>query len=160
MILDNGHHSPLDGGSLHSSLLRRASVQHFPGGSFNFVHFETEKIDECVEFIQSLIHHSATLNGVSIEEMRKGVKIMSTGGGVHKFYALFSSVLGVEVQREDEMECLIEGLKFITHSGRGLLLLGRTDLLPLASFPCGQAQGRLGTIRATKSEPAAIRCHF
>ena len=114
MILDNGHHSPLDGGSLHSSLLRRASVQHFPGGSLNFVRFETEKIDECVEFIQSLIHHSATLNGVSIEEMRKGVKIMATGGGAHKFYDLFSSVLEVEVRREDEMECLIEGLKFIT----------------------------------------------
>ena len=114
MILDNGHHSPLDEGSLHSSLLRRVSVRHFPGGSLNFVRFETENIDECVEFIQSLIHHSATLNGVPIEEMRKGVKIMATGGGAHRFYDLFSSVLEVEVWREDEMECLIEGLKFIT----------------------------------------------
>lgn len=114
MVLDNGAHTSLDEGSLHSSLLRRASVQHFPGGSLNFVRFETEKIDECVEFIQSLIHHSATLNGVSIEEMRKGVKIMATGGGAHKFYDLFSSVLEVEVRREDEIECLIEGLKFIT----------------------------------------------
>lgn len=112
MILDGGH--PFDEGSLRSSLLRRVSVQHFPGGSLNFVRFETEKIDECVEFIQSLIEHSATLNGVSIEEMRKGVEIMATGGGAHKFYELFSSVLGVEVRREDEMECLIEGLKFIT----------------------------------------------
>ncbi|KAF9647461.1 fumble [Thelephora ganbajun] len=114
MVLDNAHHNSLDEGSLRSSLLRRASVQHFPGGSLNFVRFETEKIDECVEFIQSLIHHSATLNGVSIEKMRKGVKIMATGGGAHKFYDLFSSVLEVEVRREDEMECLIEGLKFIT----------------------------------------------
>jgi hypothetical protein len=80
----------------------------------NFVRFETEKINECVEFIQSLMQHSATLNRVSIEEMRKGVKIMATGGGAHKFYDLFSSVLEVEVLREDEMECLIEGLKFIT----------------------------------------------
>ena len=114
MILESGYHSPLDEGSLRSSLLRKASVQHFPGGSLNFVRFETEKIDGCVEFIQSLIHHSATLNGVSIEEMRQGVKIMATGGGAHKFYDLFSSVLEVEVRREDEMECLIEGLKFIT----------------------------------------------
>ena len=114
MVLDNGHNNPFDEGSLRSSLLRRASVQHFPGGSLNFVRFETEKIDECVEFIQSLIQHSATLNGVPIEEMRKGVKIMATGGGAHKFYDLFSSILEVEVRREDEMECLIEGLKFIT----------------------------------------------
>ena len=114
MVLDNGHHNPFDEGSLRSSLLRKVSVQHFPGGSLNFVRFETERIDDCVEFIQSLIEHSATLNGVSIDEMRKGVKIMATGGGAHKFYDLFSSVLEVEVRREDEMECLIEGLKFIT----------------------------------------------
>ena len=114
MVLENGPHTSLDEGSLRSSLLRKASVQHFPGGSLNFVRFETEKIQECVEFIQSLIHHSAALNRVSIEEMRKGVKIMATGGGAHRFYDLFSSVLEVEVLREDEMECLIEGLKFIT----------------------------------------------
>ncbi|KAJ3485059.1 hypothetical protein NLJ89_g11930 [Agrocybe chaxingu] len=39
---------------------------------------------------------------------------MATGGGAHKFYELFGGALQVEVQREDEMECLIEGLKFIT----------------------------------------------
>jgi type II pantothenate kinase len=39
---------------------------------------------------------------------------MATGGGAHKFYDLFSDFLHVEVRREDEMECLIEGLKFIT----------------------------------------------
>jgi len=89
-------------------------VQHFPGGSLNFERFETDNIHTCVEFIQELIERSAQVNGVPIEEMRKGVKIMATGGGAHKFYDLFSDVLHVEVRREDEMECLIEGLKFIT----------------------------------------------
>jgi len=42
------------------------------------------------------------------------VKIMATGGGAHRFYDLFRETLDVEVLREDEMECLIEGLKFIT----------------------------------------------
>jgi type II pantothenate kinase len=51
---------------------------------------------------------------VSIVEMRKSVKIMATGGGAHKFYDLFRESLGVEVRREDEMECLITGLNFIT----------------------------------------------
>jgi type II pantothenate kinase len=115
MVLENGNgYGTLDHGLLRSSLLRKASVQHFPGGSLNFVRFETEHVDDCVEFIQSLITHSATLNGVSIEEMRKGVKIMATGGGAHKYHELFSTVLEVEVLREDEMECLIEGFKFIT----------------------------------------------
>jgi type II pantothenate kinase len=94
--------------------IRRRAAHHFPGGSLNFERFETDNIDECVEFIRSLIERSATANGVSIEEMRKGVKIMATGGGAHKFYELFSGILGVDVLKEDEMECLIEGLKFIT----------------------------------------------
>ncbi|RDB29676.1 Pantothenate kinase 2 [Hypsizygus marmoreus] len=103
---------------LHDDLLRdsliRRTAQHFPGGSLNFERFETDNIHECVEFIQSLIERSAQVNHVSIEEMRKGVKIMATGGGAHKFYELFRDTLHVEVRREDEMECLIEGLKFIT----------------------------------------------
>lgn len=65
-------------------------------------------------YIQELIENSARINDVSIEEMRKGVKIMATGGGAHRFSELFASELQVEVRREDEMECLIEGLKFIT----------------------------------------------
>jgi len=79
----------------------------------NFERFETDAIDECVKFIQELIERSASINGVSIEEMRQGVKIMATGGGAHRFYQLFRETLNVEVLREDEMECLIEGLKFI-----------------------------------------------
>jgi type II pantothenate kinase len=105
--------SSLNDDLLRHSILRRAS-QHFPGGSLNFERFETDNIHTCVEFIQSLIERSAKANRVSITEMRNGVKIMATGGGAHKFHELFSNVLGVEVIREDEMECLIEGLKFIT----------------------------------------------
>jgi len=118
LILDSQNHiangfSGLTEGLLRDSILRRAS-QHFPGGSLNFERFETDNVDECVEFIQALIERSAKTNNVSIEDMRKSVKIMATGGGAHKFHELFSGVLGVEVLREDEMECLIEGLKFIT----------------------------------------------
>ncbi len=98
---------------LHDTILRRVSLQHFPGGSLNFERFETDAIDECIKFIQELIERSASINGVSIEEMRQGVKIMATGGGAHRFYELFRGTLDVEVLREDEMECLIEGLKFI-----------------------------------------------
>jgi len=120
MVLDNptGHFgnglSGLQESLLHETILRRASLQHFPGGSLNFERFETDSIDDCVKFIQELIERSANINGVSIKEMRQGVKIMATGGGAHRFYELFRETLGVEVLREDEMECLIEGLKFIT----------------------------------------------
>ncbi|KAH8119995.1 pantothenate kinase [Phellopilus nigrolimitatus] len=126
LVLDssNGQHSNIDTRTesadfdeqkiFRDALVRRASLQHFPGGSLNFERFETDNIDDCVAFIQALIERSAQVNGVSIAEMRQGVKIMATGGGAHKFHELFSGMLGVEVLREDEMECLIEGLKFIT----------------------------------------------
>lgn len=119
MVLDNpsshigNELSGLHESLLHDTILRRVSLQHFPGGSLNFERFETDAIDECVKFIQELIERSASINGVSIEEMRQGVKIMATGGGAHRFYELFRETLDVEVLREDEMECLIEGLKFI-----------------------------------------------
>ncbi|KAK2461475.1 hypothetical protein APHAL10511_005938 [Amanita phalloides] len=90
-------------------------VENFPGGSLNFERFETDNVEACVEFIQALIERSAEVNQVTIEEMRKTVKIMATGGGAHRFYQLFKDTLQVEVGREDEMECLIGGLKFITH---------------------------------------------
>ncbi|KAF9486509.1 fumble [Pholiota conissans] len=121
LVLEQPHAtapSALANGLLHDSLLRRtaavAAVQHFPGGSLNFERFETDDIDACVSFIQALIERSAQVNGVPLAEMRRGVKIMATGGGAHRFYELFKDTLHVEVRREDEMECLIEGLKFIT----------------------------------------------
>lgn len=112
-FVDNNGLSELTDEFLRDSVLKRRA-QHIPGGSLNFERFETDDIYACVEFIQELIERSAEMNGVSIEEMRKGVKIMATGGGAHRFYELFMGQLHVDVQREDEMECLIEGLKFIT----------------------------------------------
>lgn len=106
--------SGLDNGLLLKDTALRRTAQHFPGGSLNFERFETDNIDACVRFIQELIERSAQVNAVSIEEMRRGVKIMTTGGGALKFDQLFKEQLQVEVRREDEMECLIEGLKFIT----------------------------------------------
>ncbi|CDZ96789.1 Pantothenate kinase PanK and related proteins [Phaffia rhodozyma] len=94
--------------------IRRATLPNLPGGLLNFTRFETSQIHECIEFISSLISQSATRNKVSIESMKSGVKIMATGGGAHKFYDLFRDELGVEVIQEEEMECLIIGLGFIT----------------------------------------------
>lgn len=36
--------------------------------------------------------------------------VMATGGGAYKFYAKIKEALGVDVIREDEMECLIIGI--------------------------------------------------
>lgn len=110
----NGHYDALDTDLLRSTILQRTTrVHHIPGGSINFERFETSNISGLITFISELISRSAVANGVSIKEMRRGVKIMATGGGAHRFGELFERELSVEVQREDEMECLIEGMKFM-----------------------------------------------
>ncbi|KAF9225340.1 fumble [Gyrodon lividus] len=104
----------LDTDLLRSTILKRTTtVHHIPGGSINFERFETSNIPGLIAFISELISRSAVANGVSIEEMCQGVKIMATGGGAHKFGELFEKELLVEVRREDEMACLIEGMKFM-----------------------------------------------
>lgn len=35
--------------------------------------------------------------------------VMATGGGAYKYYDKITEALGVDVHREDEMECLIIG---------------------------------------------------
>lgn len=48
--------------------------------------------------------------------------VMATGGGAYKYYDRIKEALGVEVIREDEMECLIIG-EFISSSSNFLITL-------------------------------------
>ena len=102
--------------SPHHPLMRRSSVPPpLPGGLLNFARFETSNIDSLIEFLQDLISSSAKANRVSEERMKSNVKVMATGGGAHMYYDRLKKDLGVEVKREEEMECLILGLGFIAH---------------------------------------------
>lgn len=135
-------------------------MQHFPGGSLNFERFQTEHIDDCVAFIESLIERSAQLNGVSIEEMRKSVKIMATGGGAVRFHELFSEKLQVEVRREDEMECLIEGLKFFTLIP-GEVYYFSDELIHSVSHPArGCLNGKDGVYERPSPDPPKYAVSF
>lgn len=78
------------------------------GGRLNFLKFETDRIEQCFEFVQQLKTKQQKLNGSRPEELC----VMATGGGAYKYYDEMKRVLGVEVLREDEMECLIIGLDF------------------------------------------------
>lgn len=73
------------------------------GGRLNFTKFETSKIDQLIGFIQGLL----------AERNLDKIHIKATGGGSHKYYDMFREKLGIQVQREDEMECLITGLNFL-----------------------------------------------
>lgn len=78
------------------------------GGRLNFLNFETDRIGQCFEFVQQLKTKQQALNGSQPGELC----VMATGGGAYKYYDDMKKVLGVEVLREDEMECLIMGLDF------------------------------------------------
>lgn len=79
------------------------------GGRLNFLSFETERIDECIEYLRQLQSKHMRVNGST---KAAELSVMATGGGAYKFYDRIKEQLGVDVVREDEMECLIMGLDF------------------------------------------------
>ena len=76
------------------------------GGRLNFQSFETDRIDDCIEFIKNLKNKQSELTGSKPSELI----VMATGGGAFKYYDQIKSAIDVDVIREDEMECLIIGL--------------------------------------------------
>uniref|UniRef100_A0A0B6ZFC8 Pantothenate kinase 4 n=1 Tax=Arion vulgaris TaxID=1028688 RepID=A0A0B6ZFC8_9EUPU len=67
----------------------------------HFVKFETKYIETCLDFIQA--------NLIQAQEFVTDKVIKVTGGGAYKYTELITSKLGVLVDKEDEMECLIKG---------------------------------------------------
>ncbi|KDO82398.1 hypothetical protein CISIN_1g025826mg [Citrus sinensis] len=63
-------------------------------GRLHFAKFETSKIIDCLEFIRSKNLHLA-------------------GGGAYKFADLIKEKLGVVLDKEDEMDCLVTGANFL-----------------------------------------------
>ncbi|KAF9872175.1 hypothetical protein CkaCkLH20_10267 [Colletotrichum karsti] len=101
-----------------------------PGGRLNFLNFETDRIDDCIEFMRHLKDKQQTLNGSRPSEL----SVMATGGGAFKFYDKMRDVLGVDVLREEEMECLIIGLDFfITEIPREVFTYSETDPMHFVS---------------------------
>ena len=77
----------------------------------NFIKFETEKIDECIDFIGNLV-----VARKQPFDLKNKIVIKATGGGAHKFYDSFTKKLKeVIVEKEDEMECLITGKKILNN---------------------------------------------
>ena len=77
----------------------------------NFLKFETDRIDQCLDFVKGLQDEFRLQNGSRSGKM----SIMATGGGAYKFYDDMRRILGIEVLREDEMGCLIMGRTLILH---------------------------------------------
>ncbi|ODQ67792.1 fumble-domain-containing protein [Nadsonia fulvescens var. elongata DSM 6958] len=120
------------GGSL-AKVVYFTKDAHGKGGRLNFNKFETEKIDELIEFMKHLIARDGTTSSsmpskssssTSLSSLSSSTssstssssvastQIWATGGGAFKFYDRLTQELGVPVNREDEMSCLIAGLDF------------------------------------------------
>lgn len=101
-----------------------------PGGRLNFVSFETDRIDDCIAFMRHLKENQQPLNGSKPGQLA----VMATGGGAYKYYEKIKDALGVDVIREEEMECLIIGLDFfITEIPREVFTYSETDPMHFAS---------------------------
>ncbi|KAK9119721.1 hypothetical protein Scep_017814 [Stephania cephalantha] len=86
------------------------------GGRLHFVKFETAEINECLDFINSKQLHRGGINprGWHVNSsVNDDAIIKATGGGAYKFADLFKERLGVGIEKEDEMDCLVAGANFL-----------------------------------------------
>ncbi|CAO3608782.1 unnamed protein product [Mucor fragilis] len=95
------------GGSLAKIVYFTSSADR-EGGRLHFKKIETEKIDECIDFIADLVADARLLTPENTNYVLK-----ATGGGAYLFFDKLQERLpGVIIQKEDEMDCLINGLNF------------------------------------------------
>lgn len=87
-------------------LVYYSRAPHELGGRLNFLKFETDKIDACIDFMRQLQSDFQRHDKSDPCEFR----VMATGGGAFKYYDRIREALKVEVSREDEMDCLITGI--------------------------------------------------
>uniref|UniRef100_A0AAQ5WZC6 4'-phosphopantetheine phosphatase n=1 Tax=Amphiprion ocellaris TaxID=80972 RepID=A0AAQ5WZC6_AMPOC len=84
-----------------SDKLYEISVQEEVTARLHFIKFENAYIETCLDFIKDHLVNTET----------KVIK--ATGGGAHKFKELIERKLGLKVDKEDEMTCLIKGCNFV-----------------------------------------------
>ncbi|GMJ09710.1 pantothenate kinase 2 [Hibiscus trionum] len=81
-------------------------------GRLHFAKFETNKINDCLEFLSSMKLCLSGFHGCTAPLSDK-MFIKATGGGAFKFADLFKEKLGLSLDKEDEMECLVTGANFL-----------------------------------------------
>uniref|UniRef100_A0A8C3G7E8 4'-phosphopantetheine phosphatase n=1 Tax=Cyclopterus lumpus TaxID=8103 RepID=A0A8C3G7E8_CYCLU len=81
--------------------LYEISVQEEVTARLHFIKFENAYIETCLDFVRDHLVNTDT----------KVIK--ATGGGAHKFKELIERKLGLRVDKEDEMTCLIKGCNFV-----------------------------------------------
>lgn len=78
-----------------------SSIKKVP--TLNFIKFETKYIEAALDFIGKNL----------TSKFNEGKNIKVTGGGAFKYKDLITEKLGVVVDKEDEMNCLVNGCNFL-----------------------------------------------
>ena len=81
------------------------------GGRLHFVKFESRRLPQLFDFIESKRMH--ILEGAGTEGGGAKPIVKATGGGAYKHVEDFSSRLGLELEKVDEMESLVTGTNFL-----------------------------------------------
>ncbi|CAD7700634.1 unnamed protein product [Ostreobium quekettii] len=83
------------------------------GGRLHFVKFETSRVQDALDFIETKgLHNKVHRDDGTVHNMH----VVATGGGAHKFSDEFCNKLGLVLQKEDEMECLVAGCNFLLNA--------------------------------------------
>ncbi|KAF3951161.1 hypothetical protein CMV_023160 [Castanea mollissima] len=81
-------------------------------GRLHFSKFETRKINDCLDFIQTKRLHLGGCQRLAALPIEKTI-IKATGGGAYKYADLFKEKLDICLDKEDEMDCLVAGANFL-----------------------------------------------
>ena len=98
------------------------------GGEFHFIRFETRRMRNAMDLIRANNLHK------NIHEMG------ATGGGAHKFAQLWKKSLGIEMDKQEELDSLVAGMQFVLATVVGECYTFRPPS-PNKKAPCSSEQG-------------------
>jgi len=77
------------------------------GGDFHFIRFETRRMDNAMHLIR-------------VNDLHRNIVTMgATGGGAHKYAADWERVLGIKMEKQDELDSLVAGMQFVMSTAIG-----------------------------------------
>lgn len=146
-----------------------APAEDVRGGRLHFLRFETERIDQCIEFMRELQCKqrqgwAEAKEGKKSKEKEPALCVMATGGGAFKYYDRIKERLGVDVIREDEMSCLIQG-EFDWHGRKDNMLIDfvQASTSSLLRFPTKSSRtttktkkSRFTTAQSSRKPPSTL----
>ncbi|XP_025690536.1 pantothenate kinase 1 isoform X1 [Arachis hypogaea] len=135
-------------------------------GRLNFKKFETSKINDCLEFINSMKLHLGAISFQMIAMVMNAgcqqpespgsqtITIKATGGGAYKYADLFKEKFRISLDKEDEMDCLVAGANFLletihqeafTYMGnqKQFVWIDKNDLYPYLLVNIGSGVGMI-----------------